>query len=129
MTSVESGTELHRHAEQMEAIYRLSDAVSRAVSVEEIYREALAGLERTLAADRASILLFDPDGVMRFKAWRGLSDYYRQATEGHSPWSRETKDPRPLLVEDVAVEPTLEGLRPTIMNEGIRALAFIPLVY
>jgi hypothetical protein len=33
---------------------------------------------------RASILLFDPDGVMRFKASRGLSEAYRAAVEGHA---------------------------------------------
>ena len=27
-------------------------------------------------------------GVMRFQAWRGLSDEYRARTEGHSPWAR-----------------------------------------
>jgi hypothetical protein len=32
-------------------------------------------------------MLFDDDaGVMRFAAWRGLSDAYRRAVEGHSAW-------------------------------------------
>ena len=34
---------------------------------------------RALPCQRASILLFDESGVMRFVAWRGLSDAYRRA--------------------------------------------------
>jgi hypothetical protein len=52
-------------------------------------------------ADRASILVFDHAGVMRFKAWRGISDEYRTAVEGHSPWTRESRHPQPVLVRDV----------------------------
>ena len=53
---------------------RLTEAVSRAQAAEEIYEEAMDGLQLTIKADRASILLFDDDQVLRFKAWRGLSD-------------------------------------------------------
>jgi two-component system, OmpR family, phosphate regulon sensor histidine kinase PhoR len=65
---------------------------------------------------------------MRFRAWRGLSDEYRQQTEGHSPWTLDTPDPEPVLVADVADEPSLDALRPVIENEGIRALGFFPLL-
>lgn len=118
-----------RHFEQLESIYRLSDAASRATDLEQVYREALDGLLRTLPVDRASVLLFDSDGVMRFKAWRGLSEEYRRQTEGHSPWSADAVDPEPVFVDDVEEEPSLAGLRDVIINEGIRALGFIPLVY
>jgi PAS domain S-box-containing protein len=65
---------------------------------------------------------------MRFVAWEGLSEGYRQAVEGHSPWTRETEDPQPVLVEDVRDEPGLAALEQVIEDEGIRSLAFIPLV-
>ena len=64
---------------------------------------------------------------MRFKAWHGLSDGYRNAVEGHSPWAAEARGVRPMAVEDVAVDPTLEALRDTIVGEGIRSLAVVPL--
>src|SRR5262249_36496957 len=95
---------------------------------DEVYAAALDCLADTLSPDRASVLLFDDDGVMRFKAWRGLSDGYRAATEGHTPWSRDTRDPVPVLVEDVAADPELAALRPTIEGEGIRSLGFFPLL-
>ncbi|HWP48522.1 MAG TPA: EAL domain-containing protein [Candidatus Limnocylindrales bacterium] len=121
--------QLQQRIEQLQSIYHLNSATSRAEVLEEIYTEALNALQRTLKADRASVLLFDPDGIIRFKAWRGLSDNYRKAGEGHCPWSRHEKNPQPILVPDVEKEPSLQSLRPAILKEGIRALGFIPLVY
>jgi signal transduction histidine kinase len=120
---------LEQHVEFLESIYRLSDAVSRAKAVDVIYAEALSALQRLLGADRAAVLLFDPDGVIRFKAWRGLSESYRAAVSGHSPWRPTEPDPQPIVVEDVTLEPTLENFRGVILGEGIRALGFIPLVH
>lgn len=114
---------------QLQALYQLTVALSQASGLEEIYEAALTGLNQALGIERASILLFDPDGVIRFKAWRGLSDAYRQGAEGHSPWAPDTSDAQPLLVADVNEEPSLAALRPLIAAEGIRALAFVPLIH
>jgi signal transduction histidine kinase/CheY-like chemotaxis protein len=119
--------QLTQRIEQLQMLYELNEAVGRAEAVEEIYGEALSGIARSLGTDRASILLFDPDGVMRFKAWRGLSAEYRQAVEGHSPWTRDTIDPRPVLVEDVREDKDLVPILPVLAAERIRAAAFIPL--
>ena len=116
------------HFNPLETIHHLIEAIGRAERIEEIYQEALRGLQQTVAADRASILLFDADGVMRFKAWRGLSDSYRAAVEGHSPWTVDTINPQPVLTNDIDHEPMADALRAVIKGEGIRALAFIPLV-
>jgi PAS domain S-box-containing protein len=106
----------------------LTRAISESRTVEEIYDIALDALANGLGVERASILLFDPDGVMRFKAYRGLSATYRQAVEGHSPWTPDSRDPQPLIVGDVTTEPSLAQYLPTIQAEGIAAMAFIPLV-
>jgi PAS domain S-box-containing protein len=118
----------HSSFNPLETIHHLIEAIGRAERIEEIYEEALRGLQQTVAADRASILLFDADGVMRFKAWRGLSDSYRAAVEGHSPWTVDTVNPQPVLTNDIDREPLADALRAVIKGEGIRALAFIPLV-
>ena len=78
--------------EQLRALHEMTEAISRAEDVEGIYDVALDGLTRALRADRASILLFDEAGVMRFRAWRGLSDEYRAEVDGHSPWAPDTVD-------------------------------------
>jgi PAS domain S-box-containing protein len=120
-------TERKQTEQRLQVIYKLSEAVNRAEAVEQIYEQALAALERVLHVDRASILLLDSHGTMRFQAWRGLSADYRQAAEGHSPWSIDETQPQPVLIPDIA-ETDLGSLQQTILNEGIGALAFIPLV-
>jgi len=112
----------------LQVIYTLSEALGRAAAVAEVSEAALEGLLEAVDADRASVLLFDDAGVMRFSAWRGLSDRYRNAVEGHSPWTRDEADPRPITIPDVATCGELEPeLRETILGEGLRALGFIPL--
>jgi signal transduction histidine kinase len=120
---------LQQRLNQLQALYQLTAALGGASALEEIYEAAIVGLHRGLGIERASILLFDPDGVMRFKAWHGLSDHYRRTTEGHTPWSPDTPNPLPILVSDVANEPSLASLRDVIRGEGIQALAFVPLVH
>jgi len=79
---------------------------------------ALDAISEGLGCDKCSILLFDADGVMRFVAWRGLSDHYRRALEGHTPWTPDTIDPLPIFVDDIeqATEPDL--VKQTILAEG-----------
>jgi GAF domain-containing protein len=113
---------------QLHALHRVTEALARASHLEAIYEEALDALLFTLQADRAAVLLFDDHGVMRFAAWRGLSDEYRAATDGHSPWPPDAREPEPLLVPDALADTSPVGLHDVLRSEGIRALAFIPLV-
>ena len=55
-------------------VVQLADAIGAAESLRDVYEAALAGLRDVTGIERASILLFDSDGVMRFKASAGLSD-------------------------------------------------------
>jgi PAS domain S-box-containing protein len=106
----------------------LTRALSRASSPEDIYAAALDVLAQAVGVSRAAVLLFDADGVMRFKTWRGLSSAYRKTVEGHSPWQADTPDPEPIVVGDVSRDRSLESFHATFVAEGIAALAFIPLV-
>ncbi|MFN8654557.1 MAG: response regulator [Gemmatimonadales bacterium] len=114
--------------ERLTAVGEMTLAMSRASTVEQICREALWTVIRVLEASRASVLLFDPDGKLRFKAWDGLSDGYRQAVEGHTPWMPGEPEPLPILVTDVARDASLADYREIMLAEGIRAMAFVPLV-
>lgn len=121
---------LERHISRLEAVYQMSEAVSRATDLHQIYDLAMDTLFTTLLVDRVSILEFDEENVMRFRAWRGLSDGYRKMAEGHSPWPADAVDPQIVLTPSVADDLTLdEGLRERILAEGIGALAFIPLLH
>jgi signal transduction histidine kinase len=113
----------------LDALYRLTDSVAHAASLQEIYDAALDCLQEALQVDRASILLLDSNAVMRFKAWRGLSERYRAAVEGHSPWQPDEPRPEPVLISDVRRDPALEAYGDLFREEDIGALAFIPLCY
>jgi len=114
---------------RLQALYEMGQRVGRAGRVEDAYEAAIDGLIAVLGADRASILRFDESGVMRFVAWHGLSDEYRAAVEGHTPWTPEDEDARPITIPDVTADESLAGIRDTILEEGIRACAFVPLLY
>lgn len=118
-----------QYVEQLRLLYHLTDILSRPIGPDDVYEEALFALQRAMGAPRAAVLLYDGGGVMRFKAWRGLSADYRAAVEGHSPWPRDAEAPQPIVVADVEKDPALESLRPVMRTEGIRALAFIPMVH
>jgi PAS domain S-box-containing protein len=121
--------ELRARGQQQHLLYELATAVNRAEALGELYTKAVSTIIKALNADRASVLIFDDDGHMRFKAWDGLSDSYRRAVERHSPWTRDTRDASPIIVPDVADSDMDPALQATIENEGIRALGFIPLMY
>jgi PAS domain S-box-containing protein len=117
-----------RAEQQQRALYQFGKVQNIATGVAEIYDTALDGILSALGCHRASILLFDKENVMRFVAWRGLSERYRKSVEGHSPWKANAKNPKPVCINDVAIADVPKPLQSTIRREGIRAAAFIPLV-
>ncbi len=102
---------------------------ARAGSLEAVYQAALHCVQLGLEVERASLLLFDATRTMRFVAWSGLSAEYRRAADGHSPWSPDQSGAVPVLVEDVDRESSMMTYLPLFRQEGIRALAFIPLQF
>ena len=119
---------LAKHRDQQAALYQFTDRLYRAETPIDVYQSALDAISRALGCNRASILLFDDAGIMRFAAWRDLSEDYRRAVEGHSPWTRDVKDPQPICIENIETADLSEALKATVKTEGIGALAFIPLV-
>jgi PAS domain S-box-containing protein len=113
---------------QRDALYQLSEQLHRANSLQETYEAAMEAIESALNCDRSSILLFDDAGVMQFVASSGLSAGYRAAVTGHSPWRQGQVDAVPIDVPDVQAAEIDAPLKATILGEGIRAAAFIPLM-
>jgi PAS domain S-box-containing protein len=117
---------LAKRADEQAALYEFTDRLFRATSRDDVYDAALDAIVRALACERASILIFDDLGVMSFVTWRGLSDGYRKAVEGHSPWTRDTRDPQPITIDDIDAAELDTSLKAAVKAEGIAALAFIP---
>jgi K+-sensing histidine kinase KdpD len=117
-----------RARERAELLYGLARVVISAESVDQVVEAALDAIEAAVGAKRSAVLISDGDGVMRFRASRGLSNEYRALVEGHSPWPRDARAPEPVQIPDARNASALAALLPAIEAEGIRALAFIPLV-
>jgi GAF domain-containing protein len=112
----------------IEEMYRFADQLSRAETPNDVYEAGLDIIEGALGCRRACILLLDDADVVRFVAGRGLSDAARRAFEGHLPWTRDVKDPRPICIEEVETTDLPEPLNEVMRAEQIGALVFIPLV-
>jgi PAS domain S-box-containing protein len=111
-----------------EQLYHFAKSVVSAERVEDVFEAALDSIEGALGTKRGAILLYDEGQVMRFRAWRQLSDEYRGAVEGHSPWTPDTVAPQPVVIANVEHEPSLQAFQPLFQREAIGSLAFIPLI-
>ena len=117
-----------KRAEEIGALYTFTNRLQRADSIEEVYEAALDSIIGAVKADRASVLLFNEAGEMQFVASRGLSNGYREAASGHSPWNQEEKRATPIGIDDVRFADIDETLKNAIIGEGILSLGFIPLI-
>jgi PAS domain S-box-containing protein len=125
---VQAQRALDRRMEEQAALHQFSKRLERAHTLQEVYEAALDAITLGMRCKRASILLFDQTKTMRFVAWRSLSEGYRQAVDGHSPWSADTINPAPITIEDIHTSELPAELKQTIIAEGIAALAFLPLL-
>ncbi len=119
---------LVRRAKEQTALYEFIEGLQHSTRLDDVYAKAMAAILRALECSRASILLYDDAQVMRFVTSVGLSEAYRRAVDGHSPWTPDAKDPAPICIEDVAKSDLAEALKGVLRGEGIDALAFVPIM-
>ena len=120
---------LRRQANNLKSLYEMMAIISQTSSVDEVYDAALNSVQATMLAERASILLFDQKGVLRFKAWCGLSETYRTTAENRPIEVSNKNNPRPFPVANVRQEPALASMQDLMQQENIEAALFIPLAY
>lgn len=115
-------------AKQREAFYQFVHRRHEAKSLDDIYAAAIDAILAVVHCDRAAILISNEKGVMRFVDWHGLSDSYREAVEGHSPWQPDARDPQPLFAGDINLADIPKSVKASAKAEGIGGVAFFPLV-
>jgi PAS domain S-box-containing protein len=118
---------LAQRMEEQSALFGFTAALQHARSLEQVHEAALDAILCALGCDRASILLMDEAKMMRFAAARGLSEPYKRAVEGHSPWPADDPQPMPVTIADIGQANLPGELKASIQEEGIAAVAFIPL--
>jgi PAS domain S-box-containing protein len=118
---------LARRVAEQAALYEFTDRLFRSTTRHEVYDAALDAIIRALGCSRASVLLFDDAGKMSFVAWRGLSQAYRDAVAGHSPWRPGDRNAQPVCIDHADTADLPPDLKSVLARERIEALAFIPL--
>ncbi len=108
-------------------LLHLCHELANAASLEAMFGAVVEALVEANGFSRAAALTFDGGGVMCFRVWRGFSDAYRAAVEGHSPWGVDQRQARPIFVDDVERAADLASLLPAFRREAIGALAFLPI--
>lgn len=115
---------LSRTVGELGTLFHLTERLQVARSAQEVYEAALEAITDALECERASILLFDSASVMRFVAWKGISEQYRKAVDGHSPWAPATTDAVPIFVADIRDADEPEALKQVI--ERAKGYAALP---
>jgi PAS domain S-box-containing protein len=115
-------------AREQHVLYEFTDRLHRAEALGDVHGAALDAICSAMECQRAGILLFDSGDVLRFVAWRGLSDGYRSGATALSPWKPDTPHAQPVTVTDITASDLSEPLLALIASEGIRSLALIPLM-
>ena len=83
----------------------------------EVYAASLDRPQESLGVERASILLFNDAEAMSFVAWRGISDDYRQAVNGHTPWRPAWTSSRCWCVMRRAIRVSLAGVTVLVVED------------
>jgi len=122
-----SALELHETRLVLQTLYRMTAALNRATTVEEVCDAALDAVQGVLKVNRGAILLADGKGAMRFCASRNISPDFRSALDGFSPWPDGDGRPARLMITDLLQHDSFE-LREAALAEGLRSVGFIPIV-
>lgn len=118
---------LARRVNELTALFEFSERLQNANAVSDAYDAAITAFVKALQCDRAGLLLFDDSDVLRFVAYQGLSHAYRVAIEGRFPRT-EASLPRPICIADIREADEPESVKQIAEEEGIRAIAYIPLI-
>jgi PAS domain S-box-containing protein len=120
--------QLIRKLTESEEVFKITNAVNNDNPIDEIYKLIFDSFDKIFGIKRASILMFDENDVMQFKAWCGISAKYRKAVTGHSPWTPKDKNPSPFCLPNVRNDKSLIKYGNLFKEENIVGMAFIPLI-
>ncbi len=119
---------LAKHSSEQTLLYQFADKLYHAASRQQLYDVGIETIRSVLRCNRASISLFDETGKARFVAWHGLSERYRSAVDGQSPWTSDDPAPSPVSYDYIGFADVPASLIADVTNEGIYALAFAPVL-
>src|SRR5512135_3346496 len=121
-----------QHAVELAMLNSISTAISSTLDLDKLLNIIVTSVGKVIGNQKAAIFLIDEDNQqLRLAAAYGLStDYVAQSQHvpiGPNQRSSAVYTRQPLIITNVETDPRVEDFRPTVMAEGLRAFADMPL--
>ncbi len=116
-----------RSRQETELLFRLAQATGQCDKPEDVHGPALDAVHEILGADASGLLLFGADEAPRFRSGRGAFEAAAADLEPNCPRFEAERAPRPVLIGDLGAD-AAETYRSRLLERGVRALGFVPLV-
>lgn len=123
--------ELAARAEGAEALHRVAAQMAGRRDVRETAEDALAALRALYDADAGSFYVVEDHGAIRGLVASGLPPSLVEMLHSNTPsgaWGALLRADRSQVVDDVAADPRLEGVREALIGEGIASLVVVPAI-
>ncbi len=122
----ENEKQLRQRLTELEAVYQLTDTLSKADSLDTILKQAIQSIKQALNPDAVGILIRDEQGFLRFKIWEGVTAQFCKILEKELPCIKGGAYQN-MFIENIEEYPPIEFLQEPLRNAGIVALACMPL--
>lgn len=130
--TAERGLEIYilRHHHHLQALDRISSAVSGLWNLDRILTVSLEGVLEIMSGAVGGILLMNPEtGKLGYRVGRGLSANFMERVQiglGEGIAGRVAQDGNPILVEDISRDPRT-AYPELVSTEGLKGFAAVPL--
>lgn len=130
--TAERGLETYilRHHHHLQALDRISSAVSGLWDLDRVLNVSLEGVLEIMSGSVGGILVFDRETAkLRYRASRGLSARFTEEVQigpGEGIAGRAAQDGAPILVEDISRDPRT-AYPELVSTEGLKGFAAVPL--
>ena len=118
-----------KNIEKIQLLAKLSEAISQAKKINQIYEISLHALIKNIGADKVSVGIFDENHQLEIVADNGLSELFKKYLQSNSLANKLYKQTNYHIISAIEFTPTVEQHGVDFFEEGIKAAGYFPLVY
>jgi signal transduction histidine kinase len=122
-------------AQKLATVSNISQLISSTLNMEEVLQMAVAIVGRSLNASQCSLLLIEKDGLhlrSKYQYYANTSQTelidVRISLDRYPELKKAIRTQRPVVVNDVQMDPLMYELRDTLARLGIRSILVLPLM-
>jgi PAS domain S-box-containing protein len=118
-----------KNFEKIQLLAKLSEAISQAKNVHQIYEISLEALKKNIGADKVCIGLFDEKNQLKIVADNGLSESFKEHLQSNSFAGNHFKETNFVIISAFDAAPALQQNTAVFFAEGIKTAGYFPLIY